>query len=507
VNNPQGADDDELQRALRSYVLSGALKLYRQAEDPSRYFFRHHTMLIHTSSSTASQNDLADRVIRLWNKCALNSPTGMADLEQLWKQDFSKVSDKQASEELSAANFSELVPYLAEAIELIEKGTRCVMVVNYSSKEAPDFGEEPVWKIIIGGNKLSRGYTVEGLTVSYYRRVTSTADTLMQMGRWFGFRQGYQDLVRVFLGVAEGRKSDVDLVAMFKQVCLMEERFRQEITRYVRAPGQTRITPKQIPPLISTIGQLPPTSRNKMFNAVIKDRNYGGRWSQPTLIATTTNGIKKNLDGLHQLLGQSKVQKRIALGGDAASPNKQKTISTDSWVFELSNADVINFLSNYQWLESKYKQRERPVDIELQIEFLEKQKHGISSWLVIAPQRIDSYGPPLEVKKVGKLTAKRRSRLEGRVFQNFGEPAHRIVAEYLVDLSKLDKQYLKTPNPLTEGLSNPHRGVMLVYPVRETEQEMISVGFEMLFPKNGLGFNVNFTVQKKTEANSVIVSA
>jgi len=507
VTNSQGVDDNELQKALRSYVLSGALKLYRQAKDQTRYFFRHHTMLIHTSSSTTSQNDLADRVIRLWNKCAFNSPTGMAALEELWMQDFSKVSETQAPKELSPNQFSQLVPFLAEAIELIEKGTRCVMVVNYSSKEAPDFGEEAVWKIIVGGNKLSRGYTVEGLTISYYRRVASTADTLMQMGRWFGFRQGYQDLVRVFLGVAEGKKSNVDLVAMFKQVCLMEERFRQEITRYVRAPGKATITPKQIPPLISTIGQLPPTSRNKMFNAVIKDRNFGGRWSQPTLIATTTNGIKKNLEVLLQLLGQSKVKERIVLGGYAAPPTKLKTISTDSWVFEVSNKDIINFFKNYQWLESKYKPGQRPVDIELQIEFLDKQKHDISSWLVIAPQRIESYGLPLDVKNVGELTAKRRSRLEGRVFQNFGEPAHRVVAEYLVDLSKLDKQYLKKPNPPTHDLLNPHRGVMLVYPVRETEKEMISVGFEMVFPRNSLGFNVNFTVQKKSEINSVIVSA
>lgn len=77
-----------------------------------------------------------------------------------------------------------------------------------------------MWKIIVGGNKLSRGYTIEGLTVSYYRRVAGTADTLMQMGRWFGFRPGYQDLVRVFLGVAEGRDGKTDLVSLFNGLAL-----------------------------------------------------------------------------------------------------------------------------------------------------------------------------------------------------------------------------------------------------------------------------------------------
>src|SRR6185295_4402091 len=87
---------------------------------------------------------------------------------------------------------------------------RVFLVVNSDSSDAPDFSAAPVWKIVIGGNKLSRGYTIEGLTVSYYRRVAGTADTLMQMGRWFGFRPGYKDLVRVFLGVADGRRGDID---------------------------------------------------------------------------------------------------------------------------------------------------------------------------------------------------------------------------------------------------------------------------------------------------------
>src|SRR4029079_4361345 len=130
-------------------------------------------------------------------------------------------------------------------------GPNIFLVVNSDKAEAPDFSAAPVWKIIVGGNKLSRGYTVEGLTVSYYRRVANTADTLMQMGRWFGFRPGYGDLVRVFLGVAEGRNNDVYLVSLFKEVCRMEERFREQLRRYARHAGGERITPKQVPPLIA----------------------------------------------------------------------------------------------------------------------------------------------------------------------------------------------------------------------------------------------------------------
>ena len=505
VDNVQGLDDLDLKCALQSYVLSGGIKLFRQARNPSLYSFRHHTMLIHTSSSTSSQSDLAERVIRLWNQCAFNGPTGRFALNRLWEDDFRPVSSQQGKEEVSPSTFDELAPFVAEAIGRIESGSRCLMVVNHHSKEAPDFGEQAVWKIIIGGNKLSRGYTVEGLTISYYRRVASTADTLMQMGRWFGFREGYRDLVRVFLGVCEGKKTDIDLVGMFKQTCIMEERFRQEIMRYSRVPGKRRITPRQLPPLISVIGGLPPTSRNKMFNAKIQDRNYGSRWSQPTLIAIGKSGMDENYETVLRLLGE-KAHQRVLLGGTSQSSTKKKPISMDSIFFEVSTKDIVKFLNDYRWLESSFKYPERPTDIELQGEFLQKQKHGISSWLVICPQRRDSYGKALQLTGVGSLTAKHRRRLEGRVFQNFGEPAHRIVAEYLLNLSKIEKEYLSEPNAQTQDLRDPHRGLLLLYPVREKENDPISMGFEMLFPANDLGYETNFTVRKKSDPDQLVVA-
>ena len=52
--------------------------------------------------------------------------------------------------------------------------------------------------IIIGGDRLSRGITLEGLSTSYFLRSTKMYDTLMQMGRWFGYREGYQDLCKLF---------------------------------------------------------------------------------------------------------------------------------------------------------------------------------------------------------------------------------------------------------------------------------------------------------------------
>jgi hypothetical protein len=503
VEHPLGADDDDLKNALRSYVLSGALKLYRRATDPRRYkaeHFRHHTMLIHTSQRKGEHASLADRLAELWNQCAFNSPKGLNELEELWNQDYSKVSAARG-DEIAPKSFADLIPCLSEAIKRIEKGQRVFLVVNSDSPDAPDFSAAPVWKIIVGGNKLSRGYTIEGLTVSYYRRVAGTADTLMQMGRWFGFRPGYQDLVRVFLGVAEGRDGKTDLVSLFKEVCRMEERFRDDTKRYARTPGAKRITPREIPPMIAASGNLPPTAGNKMFNAVLASKNFGGQWSMPTLTAAKPTGMDENIESMGALLAGSKVLGRNALGGTAQNGTR---VDADVLLFEAENRHVVDFLTAYRWLEADYTHPERPADVRLQIEFLQDQKHGITSWLVIAPQRKSSYGDSLGLKNVNDFAVKKRKRIVGRGFQVFGEPVHRAIGESLAEIGQ-SKTKLVSPNAATAALQNRHRGICLFYPVREQPSDKVSIGFELLFPKNNIPFDINFTVRRKDEGPKIDV--
>ncbi len=75
-----------------------------------------------------------------------------------------------------------------------------VRQINGSAGDALEYADHPdgVSVIAIGGDKLSRGLTLEGLSVSYYLRASKMYDTLMQMGRWFGYRPGYGDLCRLY---------------------------------------------------------------------------------------------------------------------------------------------------------------------------------------------------------------------------------------------------------------------------------------------------------------------
>jgi hypothetical protein len=296
--------------------------------------------------------------------------------------------------------------------------------------------------------------------------------------------------VRVFLGVREGRRGESDLVSLFKDVCRMEERFREELKRYIRMPGTRRITPREIPPLITVSGNLPPTARNKMFNAVLVKKNFGGQRSMLTLAPTKSDSMTQNIRATETLLTSSDSRGSLVLGGLLEN---SKAVQFTAIVHEANNAQIVDFLKTYRWLETDYKFPERPATVGLQIEFMEKQRHGIVGWLIIAPQRKTSYGEPLAVAGLGSLSVKERHRDEGRGFRVYGEPHHRTVSAYLSGISPGSADLVQ-PNPLTLDLRNPHRGIFLLYPVRELPQDRISIGYELLFPENDLQYEVNFSV-------------
>ena len=507
VTTDPDEDDADLQRALRSYVLAGAIKLWRNANDPVRYKpedCAHHTMLVHTSPKTSAHATLAGRLAALWDKCAFNGPTGRDDLESLWQDDYRCVAVAQGSE-ATPRTFTDLVPYLSESIKRIERGGKVVLVLNSSeTADVPDFSAAPIWKIFVGGNKLSRGYTIEGLTISYYRRVAGTADTLMQMGRWFGFRPGYKDLVRVYLGVCEGAKRTGDLVALFKDVCLMEERFRDEISRYIKRPGAKRITPKEIPPLIAVTGRLRPVAKNKMFNARLEKKNWGGQRSMLTLCAQGED-TESNIAALTGLLASAPRVETLTLGG---LTDKKKKVTAKSVTAVVRNDALVAFLKAYHWEESEYPFPKRPADTTLQVEFLEREAHDIGHWIMFAPQRKESFGKELILKGFGTWAVKERGKEEGS-FQVFGEPDHRVIAEYFAALPprRPGNAMLTAANTDTTGFKGKPYGVCLIYPVRARQSDSISIGFELFFPENGLPYDIGFTVRKKSKEDEVVVES
>ena len=97
-----------------------------------------------------------------------------------------------------------------------------VRKINGTVKDALQYLDSPdgLSVVAVGGDKLSRGLTLEGLSVSYFLRSSRMYDTLMQMGRWFGYRDGYLDLCRLY--------TSQELALWYRDITAADEELRQE---------------------------------------------------------------------------------------------------------------------------------------------------------------------------------------------------------------------------------------------------------------------------------------
>lgn len=206
-----------------------------------------------------------------------------------------------------------------------------VCVINSKSKDVLDYEyfekrQESLTAIAIGGYSLSRGLTLEGLTISYMHRTTKTYDTLMQMGRWFGYRSGYEDLCRIYL--------PSDSINWYSFIAEKSEDLRDQIRRM----GRENKTPKEFGLYMEKHPErLLITALNKMRYAedVDIEVNYSGSLLE-------THHVSKDESVIHKLENLISEYWTGNFGGI-----KEKDVSK-GWVF--NDVDVftaLNFLGLY----------------------------------------------------------------------------------------------------------------------------------------------------------------
>ncbi|MEI8410593.1 MULTISPECIES: Z1 domain-containing protein [unclassified Kribbella] len=447
----------ELLRALDMFVLTGACKLYRYSLS-SALKFRHHTMLIHESVGTDDHRELAKLVRGLWDSAAFTSAKGIGRLRDLYEQDVLPVSSARREEGVpKLPHFNTLRPWIERAVgKITEHGNNPVTVVN-SDKEIEqqhlDFDRNSTWRVLIGGAKLSRGFTVEGLTVTYFRRAVTMSDSLTQMGRWFGFRHGYRDLVRLYIdrNVKFGRKT-VDLYAAFEAIAHDEAAFRSQLAQYAEWDGDgPRLLPSQIPPLVTQhLPWLKPTSRNKMFNAALEEQSASV--FSPVGYPNDVGKLYQNLNLWRPFLAE------------AASDGAFPAAGQDGLRAYLGTVDAAKLLAMVEKLEWMYLYSERSVQPILKYfqRLIDGSEPRLRDFLLVMPQPGDRLANIAGVGSRSVIGRDRRVR-GGEELSKFGEitdPKHRAFVQPLLASSR----------PGTHSLGeywDRHRGVILAYLVRE----------------------------------------
>lgn len=151
----------------------------------------------------------------------------------------------------------------------------------------PNFPAPAPAFIVIGGSTLSRGLTIEGLVSTYFSRNTSQADSLLQMGRFFGYRKGYEMLPRIWM--------TPDTANKFRFMATLEEELRDDIKTYIlEGMDANEYGPKiKNSPKVSWLRV---TAKNRMQNAEEIDLDFSGTSSQTVVFDDEENILKKNIE-------------------------------------------------------------------------------------------------------------------------------------------------------------------------------------------------------------------
>jgi hypothetical protein len=283
---PQGhkKDDDKpryedipesLRTALKCFIVTCAIRIARGQET------KHNSMLIHVSRYQSWQNhvrDLVDKLFRFYKQeIEADDIATLEEFRQILEDDTSNYkSYKTVTNEIKQSNlknidnslivhsWKEIKPLLYKAVQKIE-----VKSINGTSGDSLTYYDNEktgISVIAIGGDKLSRGLTLEGLSVSYFLRASKMYDTLMQMGRWFGFRTGYVDLCRLF--------TSEELNEWFRHITLASEELKGEFNYLAESGG----TPENYALKVRTHpGCLQITAINKMRYTKQIDVSWSGR--------------------------------------------------------------------------------------------------------------------------------------------------------------------------------------------------------------------------------------
>ncbi len=244
---------EDLVTAIRWFWLSTAARRVRGDDG-------HSTMLIHTSVKIAVHESYREplEALRLRSRAALASgrPEVLDEWRTLWEKESSRVP---------AGDFGRLQNSFDEVLEHLDGAIEATRIVldNYRSQDRLDYSKPSVVAIAVGGNTLSRGLTLEGLVVSFFVRGATAYDTLLQMGRWFGYRTGFEDLPRIWMTPG--------LAAAFRHLATVEYEMRDDIDRYQRE----NLTPSQVAVRIRTHPALRITA--KMGAAQPAFISYAGR--------------------------------------------------------------------------------------------------------------------------------------------------------------------------------------------------------------------------------------
>ena len=365
-----------LKIAIKSFILTCAIRRSRGQEN------KHNSMLIHVSRFQNWHKEFKEKVDDLFQFYKSNildkDPQVLEEMRKVFEEDskiqksFKTITKQVLSSDLDEIkggikeiSWEELKPFLIPAVEKIK-----VKAINGSSGDVLDYKDHDktgISVIAIGGDKLSRGLTLEGLSISYFLRPSKMYDTLMQMGRWFGYRPGYVDLCRLY--------TSQQLIDWYRYIAIATEELREEFNYLAETNG----TPDQFSVKVRTHpGQLQVTALGKRRNSTTVEVSWAGKLVETRQLCKDRETRDYNLeltDNFISSLGsyRSIVKNQLEDDSIGTKPN--------CFLWNDVNANTIcDFLSKFKLPETFKK-----LDIDRVVDFIKQvvsETGGMNNWNV-----------------------------------------------------------------------------------------------------------------------------
>ncbi|MDR2915539.1 MAG: Z1 domain-containing protein [Tannerella sp.] len=508
---------ESLKTAVKCFIVTCAIRIARGQGS------KHNSMLIHISRFQIWQNHIKELVEDLFNyykhEIEANDPAIYEEFRRILEEDTAnynsyktvttKIQHSKHSEidkNLTVHSWEEIKPLLYKAVQKIE-----VKSINGSSGDCLTYYDNEktgISVIAIGGDKLSRGLTLEGLSVSYFLRASKMYDTLMQMGRWFGYRPGYVDLCRLF--------TSEELNEWFRHITIASEELRSDFDYLANING----TPEDYSLKVrNSPGQLQITSVSKMRYTKQIEVSWAGRLIE-TYQLPMDKGIKK--------------RNLIATDNFLSSQGTPEQKGNNYLWRNVSPDDICDYLSKFKVADSLKK-----VDLDLISNYIQNLVHEgeLTSWRVVLMNKKDSteskhtFSNGITVGCFDRNRAEdtdwntyyiRKNHIVGNQKDEFIDLDNELLASALERTRQIKKNWENKDYPAPEIVRQEFRPrtnpLLLIYPLNPVCSNVLDkqgniqngtisynitdepfIGFVISFPGSGKQYAISYTVNQIAE--------
>ncbi|MCY7783043.1 MULTISPECIES: Z1 domain-containing protein [Bacillus] len=436
---------------------------------------KHNSMLIHTSRFTDTQGTMTEVIERyyqeLCNDILYNSHSSyITELKELYLNDHLLVQ-REFDKQLPVYDWKEVFKEIKTLVSNVR-----IMEINGQSGEALEYEtykDVGLNVIVVGGDKLSRGLTLEGLSVSYYYRGTNMYDTLMQMGRWFGFRTGYMDLCRIY--------TSETISDYFEHMAFVMVELRKEFEYIAK---NENVTPEEYAIKMLDHEDMQVTSIAKMRYAK-KLINYSGM-RQTRIFDSRELIMKKNFDATLSLINE--IETPITKLNNKLKKDTEYYISRD-----VTSRRVIDFLKRYETPASVNKVNSKDI-----ASFIERMnsKNELQKFNVII---VGGTNSTLNSDNVMQAGLKKypvnlgKIKLETAVIRAVEKVKNSIDNVDIGAIVASNQEFVDLEQP-SQTERNKHNAALLVYPLHpgvklfkdlgyEFNENFVPVGFAFSFPE------------------------